>query len=240
MDWGYNMNLFKEIETLGFNTRQFEDTICVTTPQTFASGDPVSFYILRQHEQLILDDYGVNLHSLELSLPNPGQSKKIISNILSKFDNKIEFNGYNFFRRAEVFEKTDALAEFLSLFSYLTNYKPKTTVEINRDLILEDIFSYLKKNHDEVTYDYHINGISGSEYVFDFLADDVLLDFTSSHHSATGSLLRKIHDVHNLVQYDYKFEVVIDDRNNKKSIQEAKILSSVAKVVPLSNIQTAA
>lgn len=240
MDWGFNMSLLREVKELGFSMREFDGTLCVTTPQTFASGDPVSFYISQQHNELVLDDYGVNFHSLELSLPNPTQAKRVANNLLNKFDNSIEFNGYKFVRRVEIKEKTEALSEFLSLFTYLVNYKPQSNGEINRDLILEDIFNYLKKGHDDVKYDFNINGLSGSEHTFDFLADDVLLDFTSGHHSATGSLLRKIHDVQNLVQTDYSFEVVIDNRTNKKSMQEAKILSSVARVVPLSDIQKAA
>lgn len=234
------MNLTNEFENLGFYTREFEETLCITTPQTFSSGDPVSFYVTQDHDQIVFDDYGLNIHSLELSLPNPKEAKRIIGQQLNKFQNEIQFNGHNIVRRVEVDDKTKALSEFISLFSYLTNYKPKTNSEVDRDLILEDIFLYLRKTHDSIKYNHSIEGISGTEYRFDFLADETLIDFTSSHYSATGALLRKIHDVQNLVKTDFDFEVFIDDSDKVKARKEAKIISSIANVIPLSVVNRAA
>lgn len=234
------MNLSTEFEKLGFYTREFEKTLCITTPQTFASGDPVSFYVTQDYDQIIFDDYGVNIHSLELSLPNPKEAKRIVSQQLNKFQNEIQFNGHNIVRRVEANDKTEALSEFISLFAYLTNYKPKNNSEVDRDLILEDIFLYLRKNHDSIKYNYNIEGISGANYTFDFLADETLVDFTSGHYNATGSLLRKIHDVQNLVKTDFDFEVFIDDSDKIRARKESKIISSIANVIPLSVVERAA
>lgn len=234
------MSIIKQFECLGFNTREFDGMLSITTPQTFISGDPVSFYIRQDYENFVFEDFGRNLHSLELSLPNPKLASRIVRNQLTKFDNNIDFDGYGFKRVVEPSEKTIAISEFISLFSLLTNYQPKTTIELNKDLVLENIFNYLSKSYDKIETDYNIVGLSGTEYKFDFLADDTLIDFTTAHYSSTGALLRKIHDVQNIARKEFEFKIVIDDKNTKSANRESKILSSVASLVPLSAVRRVA
>lgn len=234
------MSILKDFQHLGFNAREFDGMLSITTPQTFISGDPVSFYIRQDHEEFIFEDYGRNLHSLELSLPNPKLASKVIKNQLNKFENQIVFDGNSFRRVVKENEKMEAISEFISLFALMVNYQPKNSTEQDRDLILENIFNYLKSRHDEVKTDYSIDGLSGTQYKFDFLADDTLVDFTNAHSNSTGALLRKIHDVENLVCDDYDFRIIIDDKDSSISKRESKILLSVANVVPLSFIQNAA
>lgn len=234
------MSILKDFQCLGMTAREFDGMLSITTPQTFASGDPVSFYIRQDHDRFIFEDYGRNIHSLELSLPNPKLASTVVRNQLSKFHNEISFDGYSFTRTVKINEKMEAISEFLSLFSLMTTYQPKNTIEQNKDLILEDIFNYLRKQYDEIKPDYSIKGMSGTEYQFSFLADDTLVDFATAHSNTTGALLRKIHDVQNISRDDYDFRIIIDDHNSNIAKKESKILSSVANMVPLSTIQSAA
>lgn len=234
------MSIIKKFECLGFNAREFDGMLSVTTPQTFISGDPVSFYIRQDYDNFIFEDHGRNLHSLELSLPNPSMASKIVKNQLSKFENSIVFDGYGFKRVVDESERMGAISEFISLFSLLTNYQPKSVLEQNKDLILENVFNYLRKKYDKVETEYSVKGLSGTQYQFDFLADDTLVDFTNPHPNATGALLRKIHDVQNLTNEEFEFRIIIDDKNPKIANKESKILSSVANTMPLSFISNAA
>lgn len=228
-------NLSAELGFIVIQTNQ-PNLISITTPHTFASGDPVHFYLQKRKGQLILDDYGMNLNSFQLSLPMPEKASRIIKQKLHEFDNKIQFDGYHITRFIQPNEHAQAMSEIMTLFGTLTNFQPKTTHEQDKNIILHDIMIYLKDKYENIQPNYHTKGVSGTQYEFDFLADKTLIDFIPAHFNSTGAVLRKILDI-NQVYDEYDYRIIINDKDKQQAQKEAKIIMPLAKVVPLSLIQ---
>ncbi|GEM_PF-3313493 len=234
------MELLSNLEkSLGFIVQPttIPNLISITTPHTFISGDPVHFYMKNDHKRVVFDDYGMNVHSLALSLPMPDKAKRIIKQKLNEFDNQIIFDGYSISRTAEQHEQSQAVSELMSLFGLLTNFQPKSAKEQDKNIILHDIMMYLKRKYDHIEANFHTKGISGNQYEFDFIADNnTLVDFIPAHFNSTGAILRKIADV-SQVNDDYKYRIIIDDSDKLAAQKESKIIATLAPVVPLSIVQ---
>lgn len=220
----------------GFQVRESENHISITTPQTFASGDPARLWVMKDFEALFFNDYGFSHNALGLSIPQPDNVEDIIKRTLVKLGSDIEFNGHELTLRIPENLASKGMSDYLNLYAMLTSYQPKTKTHQDQLDRLEDIFIYLQNKYKDVVMNAKYKGLSGIEHHFDFEAENTLIDFSIPNGQSTGSLLRKIQDVGTI--YDgYEFNIILDDGNKKQFEKESRILNTVASVTPLSIIE---
>lgn len=119
--------------------------LIVTTPQTFASGDPAHFCVRNSGAGLLFCDYGMTHNALELSLPDPAQASDIIRKSLDRLEGIIKFTDYALHAEVAATQTGQAIGEFLNIFALLTTYRPKTAYEQDIDNIMDNIRHYLVK-----------------------------------------------------------------------------------------------
>lgn len=218
----------------GFHVVQRPNHLIVTTPQTFASGDPAHFFVSWQHDRVMFDDFGTSLNALELSLPEPEQAPEVIKRMLDKLSSPIEFVDFSLSYEVSNQQTSMAISEFVNLFAYLTTYRPKSHHEQQILLILERIERYLHHRFGTVSSDIKLKGLSGLDHRFRFGTDNHIFDFSEPKSQATGALLRKIHDV-KAVNEELQFSIFMNDMENRRRFdKESRILSTVANIKPLS------
>lgn len=217
----------------GFHVTERGQHLIITTPQVFASGDPARFFVRRDFDNFIFDDYGSTHNAMTLSLPNPGKATEVMSSMLDKLDSRIEFEHFTLIRPTKSNQIGVAFREFLDLYAMLTTYQPKSSHHQESMAILENIYRFLKERYNDVIPKVKYKGLSGLNHKFNFQADNTLVDFAHPNGQSTGALLRKIQDV-KLVYNDFKFNIILDDSNQRKFDSESRILSSVANIRPYS------
>lgn len=228
------MNLNKEsFLQMGFDVYESPTSLIVTTPQTFASGDPAHFWVKNAHNKILFNDYGSSLNSLELSLPNPDNAYHILQSILKKLESPIELDGTALVREATESQVTMAISDYINLYALLTTYRPRNAKEQDVLEILDNIYHYLTARFDEVLVKVKYKGLSGNDHKFAFQAKNQVYDYAKATKQSTGSLLRKIMDVSNIYD-DLDFNIVLDDSDEKQFEKEARILSTVANIKPYS------
>lgn len=220
----------------GFYIRQSENHFSVVTPQTFASGDPARFWVIKDFNGLVFNDYGFAHNALELSIPQPEKADDIIKSTLAKLDTKIDFNGVEL--KMHVPEKMIAkgMGDFLNLYALLTNYKPKTPKHQEQLERLDAIYIYLLKKYKDVEANPKFKGASGIEHKFAFKTEQTLVDFSTAHSQSTGAILRKIQDVKTIYD-DMEYSIILDDSNLSSFKKESRILSTIASVTPYSVVE---
>lgn len=227
------MNIAQFLEH-GFYIVQRPNHLIVTTPQTFASGDPAHFFVRCQHNRVMFDDFGTSFNALELSLPMPEQASEVIKRMIERLDSPIEFMDFALSYEVPSNQIGVAISEFINLFAYLTTYRPKSQHEQQFLIILDKIERYLRHRFGMVNNDVKLKGLSGLDHRFRFGTNNHVFDFSEPKSQATGALLRKIHDV-KAVNEDLQFSIFMNDMENRKKFdKESRILSTVANVKPLS------
>lgn len=217
----------------GFDVYESPYSLIVTTPQTFASGDPACFWVKEQNHRVIFNDYGHSLNALELSLPNPDNAIDIIKRTLKKLDNEIYLDGTAIIRETTPAQVSVAMGDYINLFALLTTYRPKTVHEQATDEILDQIRHYLVRRFGVYDEKVKFKGLSGTEHKFSFASNDHVFEFAHPSARTTGILLRKIHDV-KLIHDKLEFSVFLDDSDKKLFDKESRILSSVSNIKPTS------
>lgn len=223
----------------GFHVTQRPNHLIVTTPQTFASGDPAHFFVSQQHDRVIFDDFGTSFNALELSLPMPEQAQNVIRQMLEKLNSPIDFVDFTLYYEVPSRQTGVAISEFVNLFAYLTTYQPRSSQEQRILAILKHIEHYLYRRFDTLVNNVRLKGSSGLNHRFRFGADNHIFDFSEPQSQATGSLLRKIHDV-KAVHKELQFSIFMNDMDNRKQFdKESRILSTVANIKPISLLMAA-
>lgn len=92
--------------------------LIVTTPQTFASGDPAHFCVRNSGAGLLFCDYGMTHNALELSLPDPAQASDIIRKSLDRLEGIIKFTDYALHAEVAATQTGQAIGEFLNILLY--------------------------------------------------------------------------------------------------------------------------
>lgn len=217
----------------GFDVHETTNSLIITTPQTFISGDPACFWVKNHQDKLQFNDYGSSLNALELSLPNPDKAYEVLQNSLKKLDSEIRLDGTALIRETDEKQINFAISDYLNLYAILTNYQPKSLVEQDIYAILDNIHNYLKQRFGTVETKVKYKGLSGIQHKFAFQANQHIYDFAKPNSRTTGSLLRKIADVKQIYN-NLDFSIVLDDSDKTQFEKESRILSSNANIKPLS------
>lgn len=216
----------------GFHVLDRQTHLIVTTPQTFASGDPARFFVSKRQGEYLFSDYGTTHNALELSLPNPDGVDDLIIRTLDRLDNHIKFQDYTLSTYTN--DIRQSIADFVNLYALLTTYQPKTKIEQDVSAVLASIEKYLLGKYGQAEKNVKIKGLSGTAHHFAFQADTHIFEFAEPLPRTTGTLLRKIHDVKS-VYNDLDFSIFLNDLGNKKQFEkEAHILSGIAHIKPAS------
>lgn len=219
----------------GFEVYESPHNLIITTPQTFVSGDPACFWVKSSHDRITFNDYGHSLNALELSLPNPDNAIDVLKRTLRKLDSVIELDGVALIHQTNEQHISTTIGEFINLFAMLTTYRPRDIGQQELDNIMAHIYDYLINRFGSVQEKVRFTGISGIEHKFAFGIDNHVFDYTKPKPLTTGTLLRKIHDI-KTIHNDLNFNIFLDDSDRRTFDKEARILSSMANIKPLSLI----
>ena len=116
-----------EFLSYGFHVVERPHHLIVSTPQTFASGDPANFCVKKSPLGFLFCDYGMTHNAFELSLPNPNRADDIIRQQIDHLDSPIRFVDYTLVH--ETSQVQAGIEHFVNLFALLTTYKPKPAHE---------------------------------------------------------------------------------------------------------------
>lgn len=223
------------IHQLGFDYYQANHhTWCLTTPHTFSSGRPVSFYLSEHEDHYLFDDYAMNYYLFSDTLPNPEKAEHILRTMLK--DNIVQFKQHRLIHQCHTSELIQATSEYLQVLARLVDYEYKPRQMQAMEDIMMFIEQYLKQSYEQIIAKPYVKGLSGIGYHFDYQAGQQYIDYCTPQSDKTGAILRKILDVSNS-NHNAKFQIILDDRESLTHFKrEAGILSPLASVLPASRL----
>lgn len=215
----------------------------ISTPFQFEDGEGVPVFAEVVDGQVrFFDDGGVMLHFLGrgMNLDDKRRLKFIAT--------AAEMNGavLNEQGEIEVWSSVEsaptAFAKYVSAILAVSAWeRDQRGVSVDAALLIEDVEMALRawRPSAPVLRDPEpFKGVSGQAYKFELLFDGQGVIATSPHPNAISANLRKLIDIKGLLANDaLQFLVVIDDRNDPDAAdREARVVQSVATVVPFSSL----
>ncbi|MBF0784470.1 DUF1828 domain-containing protein [Muribacter muris] len=222
--------------------------IAVQTYHRWLDGSILNFYITPQGNQLLISDEGETLfHLSNVGLLKAKYQWRLFKDKLQSTNSDIHLED-----DGEIICLTTpqsapyAIADYLSALCAIMHYEkelagiPEAVIDFS-----EEVEFYLRAWKPQATLikKPKISGISGHEYIFDFQLEQDLIMAISPSPNAVGSAMRKAGDVlSGSFLDDRHILIIVDDRSDdlfqKKAEEEIKIISTLAKAVPFSNLQS--
>ncbi len=222
------------------------DVVLISTPFKFDDGDRLPVFAeLINGKIRFFDDGHTLMHFIGrgVRIENKKHSTFLINTACK--------NGAAFTDRGEVEawasieNAAEAFSRYLSSMIALSAWE-REQLDVNTDvsLFVEEVGMALRAwmPNADITLEPPFEGVSGRVYKLDFLVDGQAVAATGSHPNSVSSLLHKLVDIHGrIANADVKLLVVIDDRNDPEAAdREARIVQSVAKVIPFSALEASA
>lgn len=225
------------IEKLGFVTHQVNhNTWCLTSPQTFSSGRPVSFYLHDYSDYYFLDDYGLNFHYFYDCLHNPDNAKQAYARLIK--NSPVNLNGHRLTYSCSKDCLDVAIGEYINAIGSIVSYEHKPQQSQQIDEVLWKIEKYLLGHYEgDLIHNPSVKGLSGKTHHFRYKTPFHFVDYVQPNAQNTGKMLRKMIDVQNIDE-NAKFLIVLDNKNERLYGAEVGILSTIANVIPTSNLTT--
>lgn len=229
------------IKRVGFDCRVIgNQTLSISTPFTFADGEPIAFY---------LDDTGVSVRVSDNSdtLAHFAAIGYDISDRKKwrSIKQTVEAFGLSMLETGEIV-CTDAkqmedslITRYISAMLAVADFE-REYLGLPEELeqFIQEVEMYLRawKPHAKLEHYPIVAGHSGRTHTFHFEFEKQLMDAARPHGIRTGSILRKAADVINTGD-KRKIVVVMDDREDlERAKVETDILSTMVSVMPFSRL----
>ena len=223
-------------ERLGYECRRVGDsTIHVSTPFTFADGEPISFYIEDHGRDItVFDNADTLIHLSGIGWDISDRKKwKGIRQIYSSFGLDLNDAGI-------VIGKDQKSGEESLITRYICAAMAVADLEREYLGLTDEQAIYIQEVEDQLMawkpgvallrYPM-VQGHSGRDHSFHFDFDNALIDAARPHGARTGSILRKSADVMNSGN-PKSILVVMDDREDSdRARAETDILSTMVSVI---------
>ena len=217
-----------------------EEAFELGTPFSFADGAAINVYAIPHGNTLELTDNGdTMLHLTSMGMAAWHKSKQ------AALLRGIEPHGLTFTEQGEIkaYGKVEQaallIAQFISgILAVAQIERTALGVPDRADNLADEVEMLLISWKPKLTLARtpHVKGISGHEYVFDFMFGDELVDVLVPHHSATGGIMRKLGDVLS-GPGQHKALVIVDDRAEPERAEtELQIITMLARAMPLSKL----
>lgn len=227
------------IQRLGYECRLIGDTIIhVSTPFTFADGEPISFYIEDHGNEIsVFDNADTLAHMSGIGWDISDRKKwKGIRQIFSSFGFDLNDRGIAIGKDQKTAEEsliTRYICASMAVADLEREYLGLTDEQATYIQEVEDQLRASKPMVDLLRYPV-VQGHSGRAHHFHFDFDGSLIDAARPHGARTGSILRKSADVINSGNQK-TIIVVMDDREDpERARTETDILSTMVSVIQFS------
>lgn len=223
-----------------------EKAIHLQTHHLWYDSNPLSFYVIDLGNQIMITDDGETIFNLSVNdVIRNKKSYSKIRDILNCTHSDIGLSELGEITGIANKDKFNILlADYISAMCGLMHHERETIgipPQIN-DLV-EEVEMYLKawKPKAKLIRNPKIKGISDHEYKFDFEIENDLILTISPTPQSVGSAMRKIADVNSGIELkNRKIMVIVDNRGDdlfsEKATKEIKIISALAKALPLTNL----
>lgn len=215
----------------------------VHTPFTFEDGDSLPVFIELVDGQIRFFDDGATLRHFigrGVKIENRKHTT-FLTNIATahkaSFSDTGEIEAWSSVQAAPV-----AFSRFLaSMLAIAAWEKSQEGEDTDTSIFVQEVAIALKawKPKSELSFEPPFEGITKKSYKLDFLLDGRPVVAVGSHPNSVSSLLHKLVDIHNLPE-NRGFDplVVIDDRRDPEAAdKEAKVIQSLATVMPFSSLE---
>ncbi|HDR1103288.1 MAG: DUF1828 domain-containing protein [Bacteroidota bacterium] len=222
------------------------DGVCVQTYHKWLDGSILSFYIIQQGDHiLITDECDTLFHFHTTGLIENKRNWRGIKERLNCTQTSITLEDDGEILCLSTKEKAPfAIADYISALCGLMHYE-KELAGIPRTVknLADEVEVYLRtwKPKANLVKSPAINGISGHTYHADFQFDKEIIFAIAPTPNSVGSVMRKTGDIISGGDLgDRSILVIVDDRTEQlfeqKAEEEIKIIASLVKAVPLSNL----
>lgn len=236
------MNCDGLLNALGYECRQVRSgAITVSTPFTFADGEPISFYLDQGPAGAVVltdnSDTMMHLGGIGWDLTS-GRTWRSIRQCISPF-------GLELIETGEIVGKAMSDQQSVLVASYVAAMLG--VVELEKEFLgltqeqsqyIAEVEMYLQawKPNEKVLPMPTFKGHSGRTQQFHFQQGNTLIDAARPHGARTGSILRKSIDVRNLGT-NLEIMVVMDDREDpERARAETDILTTFVSVMTFTRL----
>lgn len=231
------------MKRMGFECRELGgDTLGVSTPFTFADGEPIGFYLDETNLTVRVSDNSDTLAHFAAIGYDISDRKKWTS-----IKNTVEAFGLEMLHSGEIIgsgqkqSEDDLVTRYISAMLAVANYESEY-LGLSEELeqYIQEVEMYLRAWKPEAKLEHSpiIVGHSGRVHSFHFEFDGQLFDAARPHGIRTGSILRKAADIINAGE-KRKISVVMDDRENPERAKvESDILSTMVSVTPFTRLRS--
>lgn len=223
-----------------------EPGLDVRTPFAWIDGEPIGFFVIDQGETILISDNGdtiFHFHSLGM-LSGGKRSWGQIRSIASVRDVHLSDEGEMYSLGNK--ENAEALvSNFIATLMSIADYqRDNAGISENINRFADEVELLLRewKPTEPLERGYKLTGLSRKEHQFDFRLGNKIISAVQPNAAATGSLMRKFGDIKGGIDSsDLELLAIIDDRHDAaKAEEEIKIVSSLVRAVPFSNLKKAA
>lgn len=232
-------------ELLGISITPITDDGLVawlSTPFDMPNGSKAPFYIERLGTHVrFFDDGCLYMYFCNLGL-DEGSTKnfRFLREAAKNAGGNVNHDGV-----VEVISKlSDASSAFkiyLNIIQNLSSWEEQhRTVNHSAELFVEEVALHLRawKGFDAISLNKKVRGVTGTEYTFPLAIGDRPVMAIQANKQQASSALHRLVDIRTDPDNSgIRPMVIIDDRQNvKKATSEAKILSAVSTVLPMSRL----
>lgn len=223
-----------------------EKALSIQTDHLWVDNSPLSFYIIDYGSQILITDDGETIFNLKVNnILTSNKSWNIIRDKLdcTHSDISLSKNG-EIIGMANKDKLSLLLCDYISAMCAIMHYEREIAgVSSSINNLADEVEMYLKawKPKQKIMRNPRVKGISNHEYRFDFEFGKNLVLAINPTPNAVGSVMRKVGDVvTGNALGEREILVIVDNRGddffNQKAAEEIKIISSLAKAVPLTNL----
>lgn len=229
------------MKRLGFDCRLVgKRTISVSTPFSFADGEPICFYLDDSSTEVRITDNSDTLaHFASIGFDITDRKKwKSVKQLVETFGLALTEAGEIVGAERKAREH-GLINRYISAMLAIADWE-REYLGLPEELeqFVQEVEMYLKAWKPQATLQIGpaVQGHSGRVHTFHFEQEAKLIDAARPHGIRTGSILRKAADVINAGD-KRKVLVVIDDREDiERAKVEADILSSLISVMPFTRL----
>ncbi len=228
------------IKRIGFECHVIGDTLSVSTPFTFADGEPIGFYLDDTNAGVRVSDNSDTLAHFAAIGYDITDRKRWRS-----IKQTVEAFGLSMLETGEICGSDSKKSEDSLITRYIGAMLAVTAfereyLELPEELeqFIQEVELYLRAWKPQAKLDHYpvVVGHSGRTHTFHFDFDNQLMDAARPHGIRTGSILRKAADVINAGN-KRKIVVVMDDREALEQAKvESDILSTMVSVLPFTRL----
>jgi hypothetical protein len=244
-DCGF-LEINRPIQCRPVETITGEKALNIQTSHLWIDNSPLSFYVIDLGAQILITDDSETMFNFKVNnILTSKKSRHLIKDKLNCTHSDINLSENDEIIGIASKDKFNfLLADYISAMCALMHYE-REIAGISNDVnnLADEVEIYLKawKPKQKLKRNPIIKGISNHEYRFDFELENNLILTINPTPNAVGSVMRKVGDVvSGNALNGREIMVIVDNRGgglfNQKAEEEIKIISSLAKALPLTNL----